>query len=239
MFSYNKNFLTYGCNNDFIDTTEHCKLNEYKKLNECSRSQLSKSVISIKQSPRKYNFSINTCNVNPFNNTVKRGAAGACIYSIIDNKIHVLLGLEYNGEWNFAMGKREPDETLIETATRELNEEMHINISPRDLLTYPSCADTQMMDNELYHILLIYFVELPFFIPSKAFSEKVKNVIDSDSKYLTMLDYKWIPLEDILDTTNKWLTLKDNTTIKLRRCSRSILRLANKKNIFKHILSQK
>lgn len=182
------------------------------------------------------NKSIYNCHVNPFNNTVIKGAAGVCIYTILDNNIYVLVGQEMNGEYNFALGKREEGETLIDTACRELHEEMGVCIKPEDLLTYSSCAEIQWTKgdmlinrdmNPIYHILLVYFVKLPYFISSKAF---IDSIVDNDP--LTMYDYKWIPLNDILKCQTKWLTLVNGEIIKMRRCLRSMLKLACKKNIF-------
>jgi 8-oxo-dGTP pyrophosphatase MutT (NUDIX family) len=167
-------------------------------------------------------------NVVDHANSTFRGAGSVCIYTYVDNQIYILLGLEYSGEYNIALGKREENETFVAAAARELNEEMHIKISPDALQTYPCCEDIQRIKNEIHNVVMIYFVNLPIFIPSDCF---LKYITSGDR--LTMLDYRWVSLDLLMKANSKWLTLPSGEKIKLRRCLRSFMKLVAKKGLTK------
>ena len=108
------------------------------------------------------------------------------IYTYVNNKVYVLLGLEYNGEYNIALGKRDGDETFVDAASRELNEEMHIYISPEDLKSYPYWIDVQKLNNRIHNVVLLIFCIL-----TNIYSIIILyKSINPDDK-LTMLDYIW------------------------------------------------
>jgi 8-oxo-dGTP pyrophosphatase MutT (NUDIX family) len=137
--------------------------------------------------------------------------------------------MEQNGEYNIALGKREQNETFVAAAARELQEEMHIKITPEDLQTYPCFADIQRIKNEIHNVVLIYFVHLPTFIPSDSFEKYIAM-----GDHLSMLNYRWVPLDLLQKTKSKWLILPDGEKIKLRGCLRNFMRLIARKNLTKY-----
>ncbi len=155
-----------------------------------------------------------------------KGAGSVFIYTYVNNKVYVLLGLEYNGEYNIALGKRDGNETFVDAASRELNEEMHIYISPEDLKSYPYWIDVQKLNNKIHNVVLLYFVYLPIFIPATYFTKS----INPDDK-LTMLDYIWVPLDLLLTSNTRVVTLNCGKVIKLRRYLKSLLKLFVKKHL--------
>lgn len=180
------------------------------------------AVITLKANNKK----VNNRNIDHTLSNNSKGAGSVFIYTSISNEIYVLLGLEYNGEYNIALGKRDGDETFVEAASRELQEEMHIDISAKDLQTYPYWIDTQKINNKVHNVVVLYFVFLPLFIPSSYFK---KHILRDDK--LTLLDYEWVPLKLLLDTDSRNITLASGETIKLRRYFKSILKLFQKKKI--------
>jgi hypothetical protein len=114
----------------------------------------------------------------------------------------------------------------VDAASRELNEEMHIYISPEDLKSYPYWIDVQKLNNKIHNVVLLYFVYLPIFIPSSYFTKS----INPDDK-LTMLDYIWVPLDLLLTSNTRVVTLNCGKVIKLRRYLKSLLKLFVKKHL--------
>lgn len=159
--------------------------------------------------------------INLRDNTFK-GAGGCCIWTKTDKKIHVLLGKERTNEWCFAMGKREAGESLVDTAVRETEEEMHVKVT--DIKTSPWCIYMQKDGQVLKNVILIYFVELPSYIPASEFQKR----IPLDNKYLSMNDYKWVPLDAILDGSAY-------DGLKVRRCAKTIFMIAKKRGIFNRL----
>lgn len=54
-------------------------------------------------------------------------SAGAVLYTIINNKIHYLISLDFHNNWGFPKGHLEGNETEIEAAYREIKEEVGID----------------------------------------------------------------------------------------------------------------
>ena len=62
----------------------------------------------------------------------KEKSCGAVIYKFEENELYVLL-LKHNlGHWSFAKGHVESGETEVETAKREVNEEVGVDIEIDD-----------------------------------------------------------------------------------------------------------
>lgn len=150
-----------------------------------------------------------------------KAAAGCCIYSKKNGKTHILLGKEKNDEWCFAMGKRENGESLLDTAIRETNEEMHVKVTYNKITKSQWCLYTH---KNASNIILIYFVEMNDFIDSDRFNSYIKN---EDS--LSLREYKWVPVEMIIDES-----IYDN--LKIRRIAKMIFSVARKRGILRRIL---
>ena len=54
-------------------------------------------------------------------------SAGAVLYTIIDNKIHYLVSLDFHNNWGFPKGHLEINETPVQAAIREIKEEVGID----------------------------------------------------------------------------------------------------------------
>jgi 8-oxo-dGTP pyrophosphatase MutT (NUDIX family) len=191
------------------------------------------SVITLNAGPLHQSRYLLKPTISPYNSTF-RGAGSVCIYTFVNDTIYILLGLEQNGEYNIALGKRESNETFVAAAARELNEEMHIKITPEALQTYPCCIDVQRINNVIHNVIMIYFVHLPIFIPGDCFTKFV-----NPDDHLTMLDYRWVPLDLLSNASSKWLTLDSGETIKLRRCLRSFMKIIKKKDLVKQFHKMK
>lgn len=59
---------------------------------------------------------------------MKEYSAGAITYTIINKKIHYLLIQDFHNNWGFPKGHLEENETLIETAIREVKEEVGVDV---------------------------------------------------------------------------------------------------------------
>lgn len=149
-----------------------------------------------------------------------KGAAGCCFYSSVGGRVCVLLGKERTGEWCFAMGKREKGESLVDTAVRETEEEMHIRVRRRALQAAPWCLYTQRDGDTLKNVILIYFVSVTEPLSLDALAKMSK----SKDRALTMSDYMWLPLDTIVDSS----AYADH---KIRRCAKTIFGIAKKRGI--------
>lgn len=106
---------------------------------------------------------------------------------------YILLGKDTRtNRWGFAKGKGERGEDLIRTASRELEEEFHINISVNNLSTYPCLIETGMCRAGV-HVFAIFAVKTPW-MSEDIFIEKAYSVYDD----LTLFDYQWVPLWKIV-----------------------------------------
>ena len=54
-------------------------------------------------------------------------SAGAVLYTIIDDKIHYLISLDFHNNWGFPKGHLEQGETIVQAALREIKEEVGID----------------------------------------------------------------------------------------------------------------
>ena len=219
----------------------------------------------IKQNNIK-SFTSSPIYISPYNNNIK-GAGGVFIYNVdtATNQIFILLGKEYNGTWNIAMGKREPNEPFINTAIRELKEEMHIDLSINDIKNNSYCIDVQQpynqlcnkkmcisdnsKDNQLSSLNKIEYRKMPsvlsdihsiimtFLVPVKErISEDIiRDQIKTDD-YLSMIDYQWVPLNLLLNTKNKFITLDSGKELKLRNCLRLLIRLLIKRKLINKLI---
>jgi 8-oxo-dGTP pyrophosphatase MutT (NUDIX family) len=149
-----------------------------------------------------------------------KGAAGCCFYSRIGGRAFVLLGKERTGEWCFAMGKREKGESLLDTALRETEEEMHIRVRKRALMSAPWCLYTQKDGDVLRNVILIYFIS----VQEQLSLEALATMSKSKDRALTMSDYMWVPLDKILDSSAY-------NDYKIRRCAKTIFSIAKKRGI--------
>jgi 8-oxo-dGTP pyrophosphatase MutT (NUDIX family) len=149
-----------------------------------------------------------------------KGAAGCCFYSSVGGRVCVLLGKERTGEWCFAMGKREKGESLVDTALRETEEEMHIRVRKKALTTAPWCLYTQRDGDILKNVILIYFVP----VTEPLSLEALATMSKSKDRALTMSDYMWMPLDKIVDSS----AYIDH---KIRRCAKTIFGIAKKRGI--------
>jgi hypothetical protein len=127
-------------------------------------------------------------------------AAGIVPYIIIDGHIYFLLGLELsNNKWSGFIGKSQDDETVIQTALREFNEET-VNLFEEYSETIISelnktlpKIDTSSTGKNVY----IYFLQFP-----EQSQELIKNFINAKAKltedhYLEKGILKWFNLNDI------------------------------------------
>lgn len=123
----------------------------------------------------------------------QKSAAGVCVFAKRGNMFHILLGKDTKtNRWGFAKGKGERGESLLETASRELEEEFHINISVDNLRTWPCLIDIGQCRSGV-HVFAIFAVKMPW-VSEATFIEKAYKVYDD----LTLFDYKWVPLWKIV-----------------------------------------
>jgi len=82
---------------------------------------------------------------------MKKHSCGALLFTIYNNNIHIVLGMEKN-EWFPFKGTREPNESLMDTAIREIYEETCGIVNLSDI--YLDC--NYSTKRKYYHIGLVF-----------------------------------------------------------------------------------
>jgi hypothetical protein len=121
---------------------------------------------------------------------MKRHSCGAILYTIYQNKIYIILGKEH-GEWFPFKGTSEKNETIKQTAIREILEETCNCIQLKEDEISLEC--NFQTSRKYYHIGLIY-VDYNFM---KNFSVSRKTQIND--KYLEKTDIKMFNIDHILN----------------------------------------
>lgn len=111
----------------------------------------------------------------------KENCAGAVIYSKINNKYKYLLVKVTNGNWGFSKGHIEENESLIETAIREVKEETNLDIE---------IIDSNIFFEKINY--LIYFENKKSIKNIDYFLGKAKNEKDLKIDEYEIDEYRWL-----------------------------------------------
>lgn len=114
--------------------------------------------------------------------------AGGFIYCIEDGHIYALMVNDIFGFWTFSKGKREGEETLRETARREILEEIGVDVEPQEELgTHKYVANSPEVGKVLNEVTY-YLCQTP---------ERVEaSIQEVDGGIISV---QWFPIEDVSD----------------------------------------
>lgn len=129
-------------------------------------------------------------------------ASGTLIYAVNpeDGKTYVLLSKERiwegpnSGKWKGFGGKKEPQESLIETALRETKEES------RGLIEYSKnqIPFDQLIAVEHYHCKYLQFMLPVEYDP--AINDRFQDSLFDNQYFMEKTEVRWIPLENLVAT---------------------------------------
>lgn len=127
-------------------------------------------------------------------------SAGAVLYTIIDNKIHYLISLDFHNNWGFPKGHLEIDETPVQAAIREIKEEVGIDAV---LDTNFKKELVYIMPNGVEKHSLYYIGKFMNQIPSKQIEEVQDIRILEYEQALNALTFE--NMKDVLIEANNYL----------------------------------
>ena len=139
-------------------------------------------------------------------------AAGIIPYTLFENQIYFLLGRERsNDKWSGFVGSSEPNESIIQTALREFNEETslvfknHIGyFLDKCSVVYPVTEKTPSGNNVYLWFIecpkTIFFTDLDQLIVNQSFME--------DSHYKEKSELRWFRIDEISKRQDIFYRLK-------------------------------
>jgi ADP-ribose pyrophosphatase YjhB (NUDIX family) len=123
---------------------------------------------------------------------IKIKAYGICLYKIVDNNIYILLckSVQSNERWGLLKGKSEKDETPIQTALREFEEESSIKLKQNYLEQYfEQINDTKDIGIWLVNFNKLSSIQKQYFIDNTL----KRNHLSWENSKVKFFDIKDLP----------------------------------------------